>query len=82
MMIRPALSAKFAAEWGGCISGLIGAALLALHLPYSGWGFVFFLVSNAFWITFAALTRAKGLALMQLGFTVTSAIGTFNWLLK
>ena len=29
-------------QWLGCISGVVGSLLLALHNRHSGWGFVFF----------------------------------------
>jgi len=67
-------------EWCGCITGLMGAALLAAHNRYSGWGFVLFLISNVAWIGFGLLTHATGMVVMQLGFTLTSALGVWNWL--
>lgn len=69
-----------ALQWLGCITGVFGALLLALKIKHSGWGFVLFLVSNGFWIAFAIETSANGLLVMQLAFSITSAIGIFNWL--
>lgn len=73
---------KFCAEWLGCLFGLAGAFVLAMNASYSGWGFVLFLLSNGFMITYGLITKARGIILMQLGFTATSAIGAANWLLK
>ena len=42
-----------ALEWSGAITGLLGSALLAANLSISGFGFVVYLASNAFWIGFA-----------------------------
>lgn len=67
-------------EWAGAATGLAGAALLALHVEASGWGFVFFLASNVAWMGFGILTRAWGLVTMQLGFMATSVTGIFRWL--
>lgn len=67
-------------EWGGSVWGLLGAGLLALNNEYSGWGFVAFLVSNGHWIGFSLLSRIKGLLIMQIGFTITSLIGIWRWL--
>jgi nicotinamide riboside transporter PnuC len=66
-------------EWAGTATGLVGAILLALNMPWSGWGFVAFLISNIFWISFAILRGYNGLLLLQIGFTVTSIIGIYRW---
>lgn len=68
-------------EWTGCLTGLCGAALLALKNRYSGWGFALFLVSNVAWIAYGIATHANGLIVMQIGFTITSALGIWNWLI-
>jgi hypothetical protein len=68
-------------EWTGCAFGLLGSGLLAMNNRLSGWGFVAFFISNAFWIAFGILTNAFGLIAMQVGFTATSLIGIRNWLL-
>jgi|UniRef100_E6QWC3 hypothetical protein len=67
-------------EWAGCITGLSGASLLAMNNRYSGWGFALFLASNLAWIMFGLLTHATGMVVMQLGFTVTSMVGVWKWL--
>ena len=68
-------------EWAGCITGLCGAGLVALKTRYSGWGFVLYLASNGAWIAFGLLSHAYGVVVMQVGFTVTSVIGVWNWLI-
>ena len=67
-------------EWVGCATGLCGAALLALNNRYSGWGFVLFLGSNVAWIFFGLFSHAIGMVVMQIGFTATSLIGIWKWL--
>lgn len=67
-------------EWTGCFTGLSGAALLAMNNRYSGWGFVLFLASNIAWITYGLLSHATGMVVMQIGFTATSLIGVWKWL--
>ncbi len=69
-------------EWIGCMTGLCGATLLALNNRYSGWGFVLFLISNVGWIIYGLLTHATGMVVMQLGFTLTSLIGVWKWLIS
>jgi hypothetical protein len=67
-------------EWAGCATGLCGAAILALNNRYSGWGFVLFLVSNVAWIAFGLMSHATGIVVMQIGFTATSLMGIWKWL--
>ena len=69
-------------QWSGCASGVLGACLLALHNRYSGFGFVLFLISNLFWITFAITTHTPGLLTQQAFFTLTSLLGIWNWLVR
>lgn len=64
-----------ALEWAGSLTGLVGAALLALNTRVSRYGWVLFLASNIFFIAFALASDLNGLLLMQCGFTVTSLIG-------
>lgn len=69
-------------EWSGALLGLIGSAMLALNVSVSGFGFLAFLLSNLFWLVFGVKKKAWGLVTMQAGFTVTSLMGLYNWLLK
>ncbi len=66
-------------EWLGCLTGLLGALLLAHNSRYSGYGFVAFLVSNTCWIGYGVLGESWGLVVMQLGFTATSVLGLYRW---
>lgn len=68
-------------QWLGCVTGVGGAFLLAVNTPYSGWGFVLFLISNGFWIAYGVNTHARGLVVAQICFTVTSALGIYRWLI-
>lgn len=67
-------------EWLGSLTGLIGAALLALNSAISGYGFVAFLLSNLCWIAFGIRTRSRPMIAMQVGFTATSVLGMYRWL--
>lgn len=68
-----------AIEWLGCGAGLLGALLLALNTKFSGLGFIFFLLSNLCWISFALKAKSKGLLITQIGFTATSLFGLIRW---
>lgn len=68
-----------AVGWVGSIFGLIGSLLLALHMPYSGYGFLAYLGSNFAWLYHGVKTRTWALVVMQVGFTATSLVGLRNW---
>ena len=67
-------------EWGGCAFGVAGSLMLALKVKRSGWGFVFYLFSNAAWVVFGVATGVYGLVLQHGAFTATSAFGVWRWL--
>lgn len=69
------------AECAGSFSGLLGALLLSLNTPYSGYGFMAFLVSNLFLIAFAYKNKFRGLFIMQIGFMATSLNGIYNFVI-
>ena len=66
-------------EWLGCLTGVIGSALLASNTSMSRWGFVWYLASNACWVAFAVSTAAWGLLTMQIVFTAVSLFGVRRW---
>lgn len=67
-------------QWAGCLTGVLGAFLLALNTKHSGWGFVLFLISNGFWIMYGIEINALGLITTQVVFTMTSLLGIYKWL--
>lgn len=67
------------AEWCGCGFGLLGALVLALKMPWAGYGFVAFLLSNICWIIYGVMIGSWGLVSMQIGFMLTSALGIYRW---
>lgn len=70
-----------ALEWGGSISGMAGAGLLALNLPISGYAYVPFLVSSAALLIFSLRHRFNGLALQQLTYLAINVVGLVRWVL-
>lgn len=66
-------------EWSGCALSILGAYLLACNNDRSRYGFIAFLMANALWLGYAALTKAPGLAVQQIAFTVTSLYGIRTW---
>lgn len=66
--------------WLGCATGVAGAAILAAHATWSGWGFVCFLISNVAWFFYGRITGSNAQIVMQVGYSVTAAIGIVRWL--
>lgn len=62
--------------------GLLGSLLLALKGRVAPWGWVFFALSNAGWIAFSYGYSHWFLLVQQIGFSITSAIGIWKWLIE
>ncbi len=67
-------------KWSGTITGLAGAALLALNIPISGWGWVLFAVSALAWTIAGLVMREYSLVMLQGGFLAVDLIGIYRWL--
>jgi len=63
------------------IFGMLGTLVLATKSRYAGWGFVAFLASNAGWLAFSYAHGHWFMFAQQVGFTVSSLIGVWVWLL-
>ena len=70
-----------ALKWIGTAAGILGAIIVALNVPFSGWGFVAFLVSSLGWLTAALMMRETSLALLQAAFTAINLLGIYRWLI-
>ena len=70
-----------ALKWFGTATGLIGAVILALNLPISGWGWILFAASSATWTLAGVLMREASLVLLQGGFLVVDLVGIWRWLI-
>jgi hypothetical protein len=66
-------------EWAGALFGVAGNVLVAVNLSVSKWGFVLFLISNAFLITYAFRQKAKGLGTMYVIYSIITAVGIYRW---
>ncbi|MBF0097138.1 MAG: hypothetical protein HQM04_10800 [Magnetococcales bacterium] len=67
-------------KWIGTATGVLGALLVALHIPQSGYGFLLFLVSSTSWFVAAYRMREFSLMFLQGVFTVINLIGVWRWL--
>lgn len=61
--------------------GLVGAFLLAGKGQLAPWGWVAFLASNIGWLAFGWMRRHWFLLAQQVGFTLSSLLGIWRWLL-
>lgn len=68
-------------KWFGTVTGLVGALILALNIPISGWGWVLFCVSSFAWTVAGTVMREPSIALLQAGFLVVDLIGVWRWLI-
>lgn len=69
------------AQVGGSINGMAGSWLLAFNCQGSKFGWILFLLSNVFWLTFAYLLDFQWLLLQTVSFTASSALGVWNHVL-
>lgn len=70
-----------AVKWFGTLTGLAGAAILALNIPISGWGWVLFALSSVSWTAAGLAMRDWSLALLQGGFLIVDLVGIWRWLI-
>jgi hypothetical protein len=61
---------------------VLGTLLLAFKGPHAGLGFLAYLVSNAFWIKFAADQGHGGLLAQHVVFAASSALGFYLWVVQ
>lgn len=66
-------------EVGGALNGTAGAWLLAFNCKGSKFGWVLFLLSNLFWLTFAVLLNRHWMLLQTVSFTLSSTLGVWNY---
>lgn len=65
-------------DWIGTSTALTGSLLLSLSIPM-GWGL--FLISNMAWAWYAKTRNIKSMIYQQIGFSITTGIGLYGWLL-
>ena len=61
--------------------GLLGSLLLALKGRSAAWGWVLFAASNIGWLSFAHGHGHVFLFIQQIGFSITTLIGIYTWLI-
>ncbi len=68
-------------KWLGTALGVVGALVIALNIPISGWGFVAFLISSVSWTIAGVLMKEPSIVILQATFTVVNLIGIYRWLI-
>ena len=68
-------------KWIGTALAVVGALAIALNIPYSGWGFVAFLVSSISWSIAGFMMKEPCLVVLQGTFVVINLIGIYRWLI-
>lgn len=61
--------------------GLLGSLVLSLKGERAAWGWVLFAISNVGWLVFSFGHGHWGMFAQQIGFSITSAIGIWQWLI-
>ena len=69
-------------EWFGSITGIVGALLVALNIPLSGWGFVLFFSSSVSLTAYSLSAELYGIGLQQAVFSLINLLGIWRWLIK
>jgi len=80
-VLTPGTPAFAALKWVGTTTGVLGALILALNIPLSGWGWTLFLVSSLTWTLAGAVMRDLSLVVLQFAFVVVDLIGVWRWLI-
>jgi nicotinamide riboside transporter PnuC len=67
-------------KWLGTILQLTGSTMVALHLPWSGWGFPVMLAGSIVWAAIALAHKEWALATLNLVFSAINIVGIWRWL--
>lgn len=68
-------------EWLGAVGALAGTLVVALNLPWSGWGFVVMLVFSGVLLGAAVAARRWPYAALFVGYEAVNVLGIYRWLL-
>lgn len=68
-------------KWLGTALAIAGAAAIALNLPFSGWGFVAFLISSVCWSIAGLMMKEPSLVVLQGTFVIINVVGIYRWLI-
>lgn len=69
-------------EWVGCITGSLGAVIMAIYPRWGVAAWLLWAVSSVGWIAFGFAMKSHGLVIQQLIFLTINIIGLINWTCK
>lgn len=68
-------------KWFGSLTGVIGALMLAMNNDYSGYGYIFFLLSSLSLTYEFYRDKLSSMVLQQSVFLAINSLGTYQWLM-
>lgn len=68
------------AKWLGTASGVVGAVMLAAHIPCSDWGFLFHLTSSASWTYAGVRGKDASIWILNGAFFSINILAICRWL--
>ena len=71
-----------AIRWVAALTGIVGGILLALRIPWSGWGFAAFAISSVAWIASGVIMGVRSLVAVNSILLLTNLLGIYRWLLS
>jgi len=80
-ILTPGTLAFASLRWVGTVTGVMGALVLALNIPVSGWGWVLFTISSLSWTIAGLVLKDMSLVVLQAAFVVVDVIGVWRWLI-
>ena len=69
-------------RWVAALTGIAGGVVLAIKVPWSGWGFVLFAASSAAWVVSGLIMRVRSLVAVNVVLLLTNLVGIYRYLLS
>ena len=68
-------------KWIGTVTGVVGALIVAMNMPWSGYGFILFTIPSMTWGMVAWKMREHSLLVLQTVFLCINLMGIWRWLM-
>lgn len=68
-------------KWFATTVMLLGVLTLALNAPWSGWGWVVYLVGSSSWVAAGTIMREPSIVVVNVGAIVIQSVGIWRWLI-
>ena len=70
-----------ALKWFGTVTGIVGALLVAAHVPLSGYAYPLLVASSVSWGIAGAIMRVPSIWVLNAVWTVINCFGVWRWLI-